>query len=204
MAGEVREYAASCDISKWANDDGKESNSPAPHQSGTWSVEDGIWSDWCHIAFTFPSTTRAYGKAARNGNGNGNRNGNGMENCENSCTVVSNTGLDSSKLPVYVGQKLNMLIQPITCSWAWSGILPRVSRGQRSRAYLISCNEKLRRALTWLILNRNQFPALIEAYRTELCHQLQPWSLLILLKLIKYARDLCPILTRGKTSSRHV
>jgi len=34
-----------------------------------------------------------------------------------------------------VGQKLNMLIQPIT-SWAWPGLFPPVSRGQRSHTYL--------------------------------------------------------------------
>jgi len=37
-----------------------------------------------------------------------------------------------------------------------STVVPRVGRGQRSRAYLISCSEKIRRAL---ILNRNQLPA---------------------------------------------
>ena len=100
-----------------------------------------------------------------------------MENwIGNSCTVVDWTHPNPS---FSVGQKLNVLIQPITCSWAWSGILPGVSRGQRSCAYLISCNEKIRRALTRHILNRNQYPALIEAYRTELCHQLRPWSLFV-------------------------
>jgi len=100
----------------------------------------------------------AYGKEARNGNGNGMDNWNG-----NSCMVVSNhwTGLTQTT-SFGVGQKLNIFIQPINCSRAWSGIFPRVSGGQR---YLISCNEKIRRAL---ILSRNQFPALIEAHRNRI------------------------------------
>ena len=90
------------------------------------------------------STIWAYGKA-----GNGNGNGNGKLKWRNSCMIVSNhwTGLTNLQTPSF-RTKLNVLIQPITCSWAWSGILPRVSRGQRSCAYLVSCNEKIRRALT--------------------------------------------------------
>jgi len=82
-----------------------------------------------------------------------------MENRNgNSCMVVSNhwTGLTQTT-SFSVGQKLNVLTQSINCSQTWSGILPRVSRGQKSHAYVITCNEKIRRAL---ILNRNQFPAL--------------------------------------------
>ena len=36
-----------------------------------------------------------------------------------------------------VGQEANMLIHPITWSLVKSGIIPRVSRGQRSCAYLV-------------------------------------------------------------------
>jgi len=52
--------------------------------------------------------------------------------------VVSNhwTGLTQTT-SFSVGQKLNLLIQPINCSWASSSTFPRVSRGQRSRAYSI-------------------------------------------------------------------
>jgi len=40
-----------------------------------------------------------------------------MENCGNSCTVVSNRWTGLTQIPTFsVGQKLNMIIQPITCS----------------------------------------------------------------------------------------
>ena len=95
----------------------------------------------------------------------------------NSCMVVSNhwTGLTQTT-SFGVGQKLNIFIQPINCSRAWSGIFPRVSGGQRSRAYLISCNEKIRRAL---ILSRNQFLALIEAYRNRIVSSITVTLMLI-------------------------
>ena len=114
----------------------------------------------------FWSLLRAYGKA-----GNGNGNGNGKLKW-NSCMVVSNhwTGLTQTT-SFSVGQKLNVLIQFITCSWAWSGIFPWVSRGQRSSAYLISCNEKEH------IFGTEPIPSLDwSIMETELCHQLLPWS----------------------------
>jgi len=51
-----------------------------------------------------------------------------------------------------------MLPQPI---YTRSGLLSRVSRGQRSHAYLMSFNEKIRRSAT---ISRNQTPAFAEAY----------------------------------------
>jgi len=56
--------------------------------------------------------------------------------------------------------------------------LSRVSRSQRLLAYLISCNEKIRRALTGLILNRNQLPALIAQLHRHLLYQQLQLSLL--------------------------
>jgi len=101
-----------------------------------------------------------------------------MENWNgNSCTVVSNHWTELTQTPTFsVGQKLNLLIQPITCSWAWSGILPRVSRGQRSHASLISCDvEEHLHDLFWTETNSQPWLKHIE----QNCHQLWPWSLFV-------------------------
>ena len=96
------------------------------------------------------------------------------------CTRV---GLDSWTFPCYLfecraeAKRVYYLLLSL-CQASFF----RVGRGQRSRAYLRSCSEKIRRAL---ILNSQPWLKHIE---TELCHQLRPKH--ILLKLIKYARDL--------------
>ena len=109
----------------------------------------------------------------------------------NSCTVVSNHWIGFTQTTSFsVGQKLNMLIQPITCSWALSGIFPWVSIGQKSCVYLISCNERLEEHL--FITETNSQPWLKHNFiETELCYQLAH-----LLKLIKCACDLWPTLTQ--------
>ena len=80
--------------------------------------------------------------------------------------------------------------------------LTSVSRGQRSRSYLLSCNERLEEhlhELFWAETNSQPWLKHTEQNRV-INYNLEAY----LLKLIKYARDLWSILTGGKTSSRHV
>ena len=89
-----------------------------------------------------------------------------MENWNgNSCTVVSNH---------WTSVGLNALMHPIGYFWAWSGIFPQVSRGQRSHAYLISCN-KIDWKSTYFEQKPNSQP-LLKHTETELYNLWWPWS----------------------------
>ena len=55
-----------------------------------------------------------------------------------------------------------MLIQPITCPLPRSSVIPNIFIGQRSHAYLISCNENFEQ--------KPNFQPLFEAYRPFATH----------------------------------
>ena len=87
---------------------------------------------------------------------------------------VSNhwTGLTQTS----VGQKLNVLIQLITCSWTWSGVF---SSSQWRSKIMCICNEKIgKEQFSWTETNLKHIET--ELYNLE-AH---------LLKYIKYAHDL--------------